>query len=82
MYLGFAVVILSLNISSFCKFLNVSQCFLSTFDAFTTYSVPSKTTIVEYLIAYSSIKISFIFTIFSSTLDVSPNCTHKILQNI
>ena len=37
-YLGCAVVMLSLKISSSCKLLNVSQCFWSTFDAFTTYS--------------------------------------------
>ena len=63
---------LSLNISTSCKLLKDCQCLGSTFDAFTTYSAPSKTTIVEYLISYFSIKISFIFLILSSTEVVSP----------
>ena len=39
---------LSLKISSSPNFVNVCQCFSSTFDAFNSYSAPLNTTIVEY----------------------------------
>ena len=81
-YLGVAVAILSLNIGTSCKFLNVSQCFWSTFVAFIWYSAPSNTTIVEYFISYFSIKISFIFFILSSTEDVSPIVLKKSCKTL
>ena len=63
---------LSLNMSTSCNDFNESQCFLSTFEAFTSYSAPLNTTIVEYFISYFSISISLIFFIFSSTDVASP----------
>ena len=63
---------LSLNISTSCNDFKDSQCLSSTLEALISYSVPLKTTIVEYFISYFSINISLIFLIFSSTDEVSP----------
>ena len=71
-YLGVACATLSLNISTSWSDFNDFQCFWFTFDALISYSAPLKTTIVEYLISYFSINISFILFILSSTFDVSP----------